>query len=366
MPALLYGYNSDSEDKSDDECNVTPRKGAARAHNKARKSRQIQHQLTLDANYNSGSDDESEGKMTALLCGYDSDSEDESDDERNVALHKGAMRARIKASELIRMQCQSILDGNHDSGSDGDSEDQMSACLDRFVHECESKDKNEDESINESVGKSKNDQGKDAIKVIHALLKENCVSKKKIKSLERQVQELRSMIKDLTTEDSDTTSISVDMSSILTADILTPGLLLAGFEPAALKRNSKERKNEWFKAFYGVPPSTVAPYLAALHDDNPGIDFKDCLMTLNWLFLYSSYPVLRGRWKRPEEYIAGKVVEIGTMMQKLAEKHIKFDLENNVELGRTIDCVNFLMQEFRLDPSTRWFDPKSHSCGVVS
>ena len=31
----------------------------------------------------------------------------------------------------------------------------------------------------------------------------------------------------------------------------------------------------------------------------------------------------------------------------------------------TVDCVNFIVQEPRSDPSTKWFDQKSHSAGMI-
>ena len=51
-------------------------------------------------------------------------------------------------------------------------------------------------------------------------------------------------------------------------------------------------------------------------------------------------------------------------MAKLARKKITFELEHDVELGRTVNCTTFMIQEMRLDPSMEWFDWKTHSCGL--
>lgn len=41
-----------------------------------------------------------------------------------------------------------------------------------------------------------------------------------------------------------------------------------------------------------------------------------------------------------------------------------FELKDDVELGRTVDCSTFMIQEMRLDLSSKWFDYKTHSCGL--
>ena len=106
--------------------------------------------------------------------------------------------------------------------------------------------------------------------------------------------------------------------------------------------------------------------MADLRKEYPDIDYKDCFMTLNWLCLYDTYPVLSARWKCSEEYIGPKVIENGTKMAKLARKKIRFELEHVTELGRTVDCATFMIQEMRLDPNSKWFDWKTHSAGLVS
>ena len=60
------------------------------------------------------------------------------------------------------------------------------------------------------------------------------------------------------------------------------------------------------------------------------------------------------------------VVKYALLLAKFSKKKIVFELENDIVLGRTVDCVNFTCQEMRLDPSSKWFDHKSNSCGLVS
>ena len=149
-------------------------------------------------------------------------------------------------------------------------------------------------------------------------------------------------------------------------NILYDGLVFAGFDLKRLRKNNMSRKTEWFKSFYGVDHKTAAPYLSDLRNDNPGIDFKDCLMTMNWLTCYDTYPVLSARWGQCEEYIGPKVIEYGYKMAALARKKIIFELEHDVEVGRSVDCFTCMTREMRQDPSSEWFDWKTHSCGLVS
>ena len=160
---------------------------------------------------------------------------------------------------------------------------------------------------------------------------------------------------------SNTTSLIV-----MPDDIFQAGLEYAGFDHTRQAKNNERRKTTWFKAFYGVEPSTVAAVFEDVRSVSSCVTIKNLLMTMNWLFLYETYPVLSGRWKIAEETIAKQVVAIGLIIAKLSRKKIVFELEHPSKLGRTVDCVNFTSQEMRLDPSSKWYDHKSNSCGFVS
>ena len=85
---------------------------------------------------------------------------------------------------------------------------------------------------------------------------------------------------------------------------------------------------------------------------------------MNWLTLYKTYVILSGRWKYCEEYIGSKVVEYKFKMRKVAIRNIRFELNEDIRHAYSVDCTTCKVQEFRLDPSTKWFDYKTHSCGV--
>ena len=120
-----------------------------------------------------------------------------------------------------------------------------------------------------------------------------------------------------------------------------------------------------FKAFYGVPPVTVRALLKDLKEAYSSAEFVYLLLALNWLKLYSTEPVLSGRWGYCNDHIRKMTKVYVKMIQSLKEKKITFDGFDPEEIHLiSVDTVNFRTQEFRLDPSTDWFDVKSHSSGL--
>lgn len=143
------------------------------------------------------------------------------------------------------------------------------------------------------------------------------------------------------------------------SDILFAGLFYAGFEPQRQRRNNLQRNTDRFEAFYGVEPSTILPILMDLKHYYPDITYKYCLICFNWLFCYETYPVLSGRWDYCEEKIGGIVIDYVKKLAHIGRLKIIFNLEVDIELGRTVDCVTFMAQEMRKDPSSKWFDYKT-------
>jgi len=149
------------------------------------------------------------------------------------------------------------------------------------------------------------------------------------------------------------------------SDVLYAGLSYVGFDLRRQQKVNLYRNVERFKAHYGVGPRTVVPFFGDLRDKFPEIIFKDSLLTMNWLKAYDVQPVLAGRWGYCEEYIGAKVKECGKQMQSLKDTKIRFELDDD-EIFFSLDTVNYLVQEMRQDPSSKWYDHKSHSCGLVS
>ena len=147
--------------------------------------------------------------------------------------------------------------------------------------------------------------------------------------------------------------------------ILSFGLSKVGFDEKRQRRVSRHLSIRRFNAFYGVPPVTVRAIFNDLKADCPSATLHYLLLALNWLKLYSTEPVLSGRWKHCDEHIRKMTKEYARMMQSLMETKITFDGFDPKEIyWISVDTVSFRTQEFRLDPSADWYDFKSNSSGL--
>jgi len=160
--------------------------------------------------------------------------------------------------------------------------------------------------------------------------------------------------------------INTEISILTVDDVLSAGLSYCGFDVHRQRRVKLDTNINRFKRFFGAPPATIVPMFKDLRDNDPNIVYKDCLMACNWLYLYENLTVLSGRWGRNENDIGRLVIENGKKMQGLREKKIKYEFNIDGKFPNSLDGVNFIVQEFRQDPSAKWFDHKSHSCGLVS
>jgi hypothetical protein len=160
-------------------------------------------------------------------------------------------------------------------------------------------------------------------------------------------------------------TIYKEVSILTDVDILAAGLHYAGFDARRQGKVNLNRNMTRYKQFFGVDPSTAAPLFRDLRNKYPSFKYKDGLMTINWLFLNDKQSVLSGRWGYCEEYIGPTVKEYATMIQSLKSKKIKFVFRHTKRIKASIDCSNFVTNEFRQDPSGKWFDHKSNSCGLV-
>jgi hypothetical protein len=164
-----------------------------------------------------------------------------------------------------------------------------------------------------------------------------------------------------------TTQVIYKEVHILThADILTVGLSYVGYDRKWQIRCSHERNMKRFKSFFGPDPATIAQLFKDLREQNPSFKYKEGLITLNWLFLNDKQSVLGGRWHSCEETVGPLVKKYTKMIQSLKKKKIKWSFKCNNRLKASIDCSNFITNEFRLSPSGQWFDHKSNSSGLVS
>ena len=158
----------------------------------------------------------------------------------------------------------------------------------------------------------------------------------------------------------------LDAAIMTKDDILLYGLMYVGF--------GEERQNiiaaksvDRFKAHFGPEPRTVKDLMSDLCEKFPDTKFKEVLMSLNWLKAYDVEHVLAGRWGYDESVCRGKIRATTENIRSFKDTVIFLDpssfRDEEIHII-TVDCVNFIVQEFRLNPSTIWFDHKSHSSGL--
>jgi len=161
-------------------------------------------------------------------------------------------------------------------------------------------------------------------------------------------------------------AISMEISTLTDVDVLFAGLSYCGFDRTKQNRVNIDRNLRRFKSFFGVPPTTVVPILTDLKNVDPDVIYRDILMAMNWLYLYESREVLSGRWGPCENEIGKRCIMYAQKLQTLKRKKILCEVNHDGDFPFSYDTVTFLVQEFRLDPSAKWFDHKSHSSGLVS
>jgi len=149
-------------------------------------------------------------------------------------------------------------------------------------------------------------------------------------------------------------------------DILFYGLCYAGFGEGH-QRVVMRTSIDCFKAHYGPEPRSVKDLMSDLCNEFPDMTFKEILMGLNWLKLYDIETVLAGRWNYDESVCRDKCRKTTRRIESFRERLNVFDtskfMPDQVHVI-SVDGVNFITQEFREDPGTKWFDHKSHSSSL--
>ncbi|KAL7537676.1 hypothetical protein ACHAXR_011645 [Thalassiosira sp. AJA248-18] len=150
------------------------------------------------------------------------------------------------------------------------------------------------------------------------------------------------------------------------SEVFSFGLSQVGFDENRQHSVCRDLNIERFKAHYGIEPITVWAIFRDLKKDHPSVNLKHFMLALNWFKLYDTEHVLAGRWGNCEDHIRAKVKEYARKIQSLKTKKIVFGGWGDEEVHIiTVDGVNFMVQEFRLDPGAKWFDHKTKSAGLT-
>ena len=127
----------------------------------------------------------------------------------------------------------------------------------------------------------------------------------------------------------------------------------------------KKRNIDHFKARYGVCPETLVLFFGDFFKKHPSLKYKDVFMTIYWLKTYSIAHVMAAAWGRCEEYINPVLEEYIAKFASLKEGKIRMDrFEDETIIVFSIDACHFMVDEFALSPSNRWYDFKKGGAGL--
>lgn len=151
-----------------------------------------------------------------------------------------------------------------------------------------------------------------------------------------------------------------------TVSILAFGLTHAGFGPERQARCSDELCMKRFRAHYGVGPRALLALFTDLitFQPNRNVVLKSLLMALSWMKLYDTEEVMAGRWGYGERYCRETVRDYVSRIGQLKAIKISF---RGIPAGcrfLPVDTVHIRCQEFRCDPSSKWYSHKFHGPGV--
>ena len=109
------------------------------------------------------------------------------------------------------------------------------------------------------------------------------------------------------------------------------------------------------------------PVISDLKQKCGDINYRDCLMGMNWLKLYLTLPVMEGLRKKCDKNISKIVKEYVSRIQCLKNKKIRMLNFHPDEIHIiSVDGIHFITEEFLPDPSRKWYDFKKNSPGLAS
>jgi hypothetical protein len=96
----------------------------------------------------------------------------------------------------------------------------------------------------------------------------------------------------------------------------------------------------------------------------PKFKEKYAFMAVMWLTTYAKENDLAGRFKCCEKTVEQKCKEYCKLFQSFKDVKVRFKGFDNRVYQYDVDAQNYNTYEFRMDPSSKWYNHKSHSSGV--
>lgn len=158
-----------------------------------------------------------------------------------------------------------------------------------------------------------------------------------------------------------------EITILSVGDIICAGLTYVHFGKDRQDTVNLDENKERFRDHYGVPADAALPMFNDLKDKYPKIRFKYILMAMHWLKVYGTERQMSGTWGYGDlKHIRETVKDHVRKIASLEKDKIVFGGFDDGEIYVIgLDGVHFRTQEFRLNPSTAWFDFKSASPGLA-
>ena len=143
--------------------------------------------------------------------------------------------------------------------------------------------------------------------------------------------------------------------------LLHRGLQWIGFDRRAQKLGTLLRR---FKSLYTEGPIAISKLFDDCKREMPKFKEKYAFMAVMWLTTYAKETDLAGRFKCCEKTVEKKCKEYCKLFQSFKDAMVRFSGFDERVYQYDVDCQNYDTYEFRMSPSTKWYNHKSHSSGV--
>lgn len=143
-------------------------------------------------------------------------------------------------------------------------------------------------------------------------------------------------------------------------------LLLRGLDWVGFKRRKRKTKAlvRRFKSMFGEGPVAINKLFNDCRQKQPSFKEKYAFMTLQWLKTYAFEVDLAGRYGCCEPTVETKTKEYTRLFQSFLKTKVRFSGFDRRIFQYSCDGQNYNTYEFRMSPSSKWYNHKSHSSGV--
>ena len=150
-------------------------------------------------------------------------------------------------------------------------------------------------------------------------------------------------------------------SSLSEEQLFKLGLSFIGFDES---RQGTKKDNRRYRAHYGISPAAMKALIADLETKGKRVTPKSLFMAICWLKLYDIEETMAGRWGHDEKTCRNIVFEYTRRIQKLKRIKISMDTLHKDCKFLGVDTIHVRSQEFRCDPSSKWWSHKFNGPGV--